>query len=414
MSRKRGVPALLLALAVLSGCAPKWRQGEVVVIQEDDVTIQILAGQSTSDAGSEEMIGQVLREKFPDVDFQWICVDWGDAFAPQMASRFAAGKVPDILIGKAQDVPVYQELGAILPIDGSVCSGIAPDALEQVTVNGELYGLPYNTLYQGVLYNKEIFEELGLSVPRTREELEQVAAACEAAGITPFAVHYGDIWAVGNVTMQLWMNDLFLQDPGWSGNGGFAGEPLIRDAFGQCRYMREHSFPDAMQIGQAECDQRFARGEAAMFMTGTWTLQTLMQQSPDMKIGIFPYPNTTGNANLLEETNMTFMKGRTGKDTALVDEILMELGHNQALAAEVTGFTTSNSTFIELANTGEALTLSDGERYRENGRIANVAAGNTRFAWPFQVAVAEQTVRWMNGTLDMDGLLEFMSKYSAK
>lgn len=130
MSRKSGALSLLLALALLSGCTPKWQRGEVVVIQEDHVTIQILAGQSTSDAGSEEMIGQVLREKFPDVDFQWTCVDWGDGFAPQMTSRFAAGKVPDILIGKAQDVPVYQELGAILPIDSSVCSGIAPDALE--------------------------------------------------------------------------------------------------------------------------------------------------------------------------------------------------------------------------------------------------------------------------------------------
>lgn len=283
-----------------------------------------------------------------------------------------------------------------------------------MTVNGELYGLPYNTLYQGVLYNKEIFEELGLSAPRTREELEHAVAICETAGITPFAVHFGDIWAVGNVTMQLWMNDLFLQYPNWSENGGFTAQPLIQDAFLQCRYMREHSFQDAMQINQAECDQRFARGEAAMFMTGTWTLQTLMQQSPDMKVGIFPYPNTTGNANLLEETNMTFMKGRTGKDTALVDDILLELGRNQVLAAEITEFTTSNSTLIELENTGGALTLSDGEHYRESGRIANVAIGNTRFAWPFQVAVAEQTVRWMNGTLNMDGLLEFMERYSAK
>lgn len=414
MSWKRCALALLLALAILSGCTPKWQRGEVVVIQKDNTTIQILAGQSTSDAGSEEMIEQVLREKFPDVDFQWICVDWGDAFAPQMTSRFAAGKVPDILIGKAQDIPVYQELGAILPIDSNVCSGIAPDALEQVTVDGKLYGLPYNTLYQGVLYNKEIFEELGLSAPQTREDLEQVVAACEAAGITPFAVHFGDIWAVGNVTMQLWMNDLFLQYPNWDKNGDFTAEPLIQDAFVQCRYMREHSFPDAMQINQTECDQRFARGEAAMFMTGTWTLQTLMQQSPDTKFGIFPYPNTTGNANLLEETNMTFMKGHTGKDTALVDDILLEIGRNQALASEITEFTTSNSTLIEQMNSGEALTLSDSERYRESGRTANVAIGNAQFTWPFQVAVAEQTVRWMNGTLDMDGLLDFMSRYSAK
>lgn len=412
MSRKHGLPALLLALALLTGCTPKWQQGEVVVIQEDNITIQILAGQSTSDAGSEEMIGQVLREKFPDVGFQWTCVDWGSAFAPQMTSRFAAGKVPDILIGKAQDVSVYQELGAILPIEAGACGSIDPDALELVTVDGELYGLPYNTLYQGVLYNKGIFEELGLSVPRTRAELEQVVTACEAAEITPFALHFGDTWAVGNVTMQFWMNDLFLQYPDWAEHGDFAPEPLVRDAFMQCRYMLDHSFPDAMQINQAECDQRFARGEAAMFMTGTWTLQTLIQQSPDMEVGIFPYPNTTGDARLLEETNLTFMKGRTGKDTALVDEILLELGRNQALAAEITDFTTSNSTLIGLSDADGVQMLSIDKRWREDGAAANVAVGNAQFPWTFQTAVAEQTVRWMNGALEMEDLLDFMSKNS--
>lgn len=409
MSRKRAVLPLLLALAFLTGCTPRWQQGEVVVIQEDNVTIQILAGQSTSDAGSEEMIGQVLREKFPEVDFQWTCVDWGSAFAPQMTSRFAAGKMPDILIGKAQDVAVYQELGAILPIDGGACGGIDPEALELVTVDGELYGLPYNTLYQGVLYNKGIFEELGLSVPQTREELEQVVAACEAAEITPFALHFSDTWAVANASMQLWMNDLFLQYPDWPETGDPAALPLVQDAFLQCRYMLDHSFPDAMQINQLECDQRFARGEAAMFMTGTWTLQALIQQSPDMQVGMFPYPNTTGNARLLEETNLTFMKGRTGKDTDLVDEILLELGRNQALAAEITEFTTSNSTLTGLADTDSVKTLGDGAQWRENGAVANVAVGNSQFPWSFQTAAAEQAVQWMNGALELDALLNFMS-----
>ena len=120
------------------------------------------------------------------------------------------------------------------------------------------------------------------------------------------------------------------------------------------------------------------------------------------------------NAKLLEETNMTFMKGSTGRNAALVDEILLELGRNRTLAEEITEFTTSNSTFIERANTGVVLTLGDSEHYRESGRLANVRVGNTQFPWPFQVAVAEQTARWLSGALDMDGLLAFMAGYSSK
>lgn len=411
MRNSRRMFLLLAALVLVTGCAAKWQQGEVVVVQEDKASVQILAGQSTSDAGSEEMIESALRESFPDVDFQWVCVDWGDGFAPQMTSRFAAGKMPDILIGKAQDVPVYQALGAILPVSAQACVNVAPEALALTAVEGEVYGLPYNSLCQGVLYNKDIFEKLGLSVPETRKELEQAVAVCEAAGITSFAAHYGDVWAVGNVTMQLWMNDLFLQYPQLEADFETM-KPLIEDAFLQCRYMKEHSFSDAMQINQTECDKRFARGEAAMFMTGTWTLQTLSQQTPDLKVGIFPYPNTTGDARLLEETNLTFMKGNTGKDTVLVDEILMKIGSDQGLAAEIAEFTTASSTFTALAGTGGTLALSEGAAYRESGRIANVATGNSQFAWPFQMEVAQRTVQWLEGKLSMDALLQYVSQGS--
>lgn len=407
--------AVLLLAALLTGCAADWQKGEVVVVQEDKVTVQILAGQSTSDAGSEEMIDRVLRAKFPEVDFQWTCVDWGSAFAPQMTSRFAAGKMPDILIGKAQDVAVYQPLGAILPVEPEACAGVDPEALERVTVDGTIYGLPYNTLYQGVLYQREIFEKLGLDVPRTRQELAHVVEVCEQAGVTPFAVNYGDIWAVGNMTMQLWMNDLFLQYPDWSEgldktNSGFMTEPLVRDALEQCRYMREHSFEDAMQINQAECDKRFAQGEAAMYMTGTWTLQTLSQLTPELKIGLFPYPSATGEAGLLEETNLTFMKGNTGKDTDLVDKILLELGSDPVLAGEISEFTTANSTFTDLETDRSVPVLEDGEAYRAGGQVANVAIGNTQFVWPFQVSVAQQTVRWMEGEMKIEELLEYAAK----
>ena len=180
--------AIMLVVAVLlSGC---FQQGEVVVIQNDRVTIHILAGQSTSDAGSEEMIQQVLQEKFPHVDFQWTCVDWGEGFADQVTSKVAAGRIPDILIGKAQDVAVYYGLGAILPVDPASCAGISQKELDEVTINGEIYGIPYNTLYQGVLYNKSIFEELDLEVPET--ELDSVRVY-SSYGITHVLIQHGNI-----------------------------------------------------------------------------------------------------------------------------------------------------------------------------------------------------------------------------
>lgn len=410
--RTARVFALLLAAALLlTGC---FRQGEVVVIQNDRVTIHILAGQSTSDAGSEEMIQQLLQEKFPLVDFQWTCVDWGEGFADQVSSKVAAGRIPDILIGKAQDVAVYYSLGAILPIDPVSCAGISRKELDEVTIDGTIYGMPYNTLYQGVLYNKEIFNRLGLEAPETREELKQAVAACEEAGITPFALHYGDSWYVANLNMQLWTNDLFAQHPEFAASLkdksiGFTGDSLIADAFRQSKFMLDHSFPDALQVNQAECVKRFIQGEAAMYMTGTWSLQTLTQMNSGMEVGIFPYPNLTGDASLLQETNMTFMKGNSGKNSHLVDEILLEIGTNEDLARDIAEFTAADSTFAALSDSGMTRMDVLSQIYHEREQVANVALGNGQFVWSFQSTVAEKAQDWLSGKASLNDLLKYMA-----
>lgn len=69
-----------------------------------------------------------------------------------------------------------------------------------------------------------------------------------------------------------------------------------------------HTWEDAFQIDQFECDSRFVRGEAAMYLTGSWSMQFSSQYGKDIDFGIFPFPNQTGDAKLIKETNMTFMK----------------------------------------------------------------------------------------------------------
>ena len=57
--------------------------------------------------------------------------------------------------------------GNLAPIRESCSAMIKQDALDLVTVDGTVYGLPFNAWYQGVLYNKKIFDTYGLEVPQT-------------------------------------------------------------------------------------------------------------------------------------------------------------------------------------------------------------------------------------------------------
>ena len=61
---------------------------------------------------------------------------------------------------------------------------------------GRTPALPYSVMAASVIYNRAIFEEQGLEVPRTWSELLAVCDALEAAGITPFYATFKDDWTV--------------------------------------------------------------------------------------------------------------------------------------------------------------------------------------------------------------------------
>ena len=59
---------------------------------------------------------------------------------------------------------------------------------------GKIYGVAPFFAIAGVFVNEGIFERLGLSVPTTIDEMEQVADKLLAAGIQPFALGARDKW----------------------------------------------------------------------------------------------------------------------------------------------------------------------------------------------------------------------------
>lgn len=136
---------------------------------EETVTLRVLAGQSTTDAGIEDMIDAALAEKYPNIKLEWECVDWGNDFQPKMQVYMQSG-LPDIMIGKAQDVSTYGSLGLLADLtDKPYMDNILDAAKTGVTLDGKVMGMTFNCLYQGVYYSRAIFEKLGLSVPTTLE-----------------------------------------------------------------------------------------------------------------------------------------------------------------------------------------------------------------------------------------------------
>ena len=128
---------IVILLLSLTGCISYKENNKET--ERDTIVISVLAGQSTSDAGVEDMVDEWMEKNFPQVYLEWECVDWGDQFNTQMKSRIAAGEIPDIMIGKAQDVSTYAPKGVLGEIDEKYLDRGLDAARENVTVDGKTY-----------------------------------------------------------------------------------------------------------------------------------------------------------------------------------------------------------------------------------------------------------------------------------
>ncbi|MHB8130013.1 MAG: ABC transporter substrate-binding protein [Mobilitalea sp.] len=378
--------------------------------EEDLIILTVLAGQSTSDAGIEDMIDEALAEKHPNIQLEWECVDWGEKFDSQMQARFAAGDVPDIIVGKAQDVYAYAIGGNLAAISISSTNKINEQALQAVTLEGVVYGLPYNAFYQGVIYNKDIFEKFDLKPPTTLKELKEIVSILKESQMVPFASHFQESWNVGNMTMQFLMNDIFSEEPNWGeryrkGEVEFRGNDKIEVCLEQNQYILANSWTDAMIIDQYESDRRFLEGEAAMYLTGSWSLQSVNQYDEDQEYGMFPYPNQSGDSDLIRETNMTFMKSNTSKYGDIVDQILKELITNETLIQDILDFTQTFSTIKDIEPKYQSSIENDVNWYEEKQQVVEVTAGNNQLIWTFQNDLAMRQQEWLQGKISLEDVL---------
>lgn len=399
---------MLLAMCLLvTGCAivpvPQPMQ------QEEKVLLTVLAGESTSDPGMAELIYERIEEAFPNVELEWENVDWGERFSVRLNAMLSSGEAPDIIIGKAQDIQAFYPTGALGVFPETLASRLVDEAVEAGMADGKLYGLVYNQLYQGVLYNKNIFWRYNFEVPQTEAELAAIVDRLNRVGQTPFAAHFQETWHTGNILMQFAIGDVFSKEPDW-GDRLRAGEvsfsdPAYRSCAQKVAYQYENTWTDAMQVTQSESDLRFAGEEAVMYLGGSWSVQALKSVAPYRKIGIFPYPNSTGDAKLIAEPNITFMKGAATKYDALIDEIFEMLLSDEELARTVCAFTQTDTCLKGVEVDSLDMIREDIERYRAEDRIVSASIGNNQLIWAFQYDCAELLLSHLRGEQTLDSVL---------
>ncbi len=405
---------IVLSLFLIAFCVScnQYFLPEVKPVPSQKELVTVLHGQSTSDPGLEEMMIKTIKRDCPEVLIEWESMDWGEDFSGEMRARIAAGNLEDIIIGKAQDVYSYYGSGCLSSFSEEFTKNILPEALQSVTINGQVYGLPYNRLYQGVIYNKNIFYRYGLEVPHTQEDLEAICQRLNNVGLTPFAAHFREDWYTANILMQFMTNEFLAQDENWgdlfrSGKNNFKDSKEIKNCFDQVEFVYKNSWDDVSNVNQQDCTMAFAADEAAMFLTGTWTVQTLQTIRPDIEIGIFPYPNSKGNSKILYEPNITFMRNVYSSEAETADKVIAALIDDIDLAEDIAAFTQTESLRIGAHPESLKMLQKNLSDYKDPADSIDVSIGNNQLVWHFQDLLAEKSREYLEDKISLEDLLAF-------
>ncbi len=67
-------------------------------------------------------------------------------------------------------------------------AGVNPELAEAFTVDDKIYGAPATVLYNGIYYNKEIFEKYNLDIPETFDEFLALCETLKSENVTPIGM----------------------------------------------------------------------------------------------------------------------------------------------------------------------------------------------------------------------------------
>jgi len=216
-----------------------------------------------------------------------------DQYDSVLQARLTGDDAPDLYTIHSNNLETYYNAGYIKDLSSEVLAGkIYDDVKKTVTVDGKLMAVPIESQAWGVLYNKDIFTECGLTVPDTISDLEAICTALKDKGYTPFLLAYQEQWVPQLMTALTIGGKVSGDVPDWldrmyKDEGSYTE---ISDIFDVIDVIMQNGTDRAMEEGSEAGSADFANGKAAMYVQGTWASNTIMTTNPDMNLGVFALP----------------------------------------------------------------------------------------------------------------------------
>ena len=256
---------------------------------------------TTAEAAAKDSIAAFEAEN-PDIKVDAEYYE-SSKLGPLLLTQLQAGNAPDVFQanpGNATAAGVWPlaKNGQLMDLTGSDWeSRIYPSTKQYVSWEDKVYGYPVTLSPYAVLYNTELFQELGLKVPTTPDDVLAMCMKVKDAGKVPFVQALSDVSA-GLIIGHLVMGEyVYAVDPDFNqkreaGDVTFADSPQFRQSLQAIVDMNDAGCfqPGAQGTSRPQQYAMFAEGDAVMSIIAAAELPNFTTLNEDIDYGFFTLP----------------------------------------------------------------------------------------------------------------------------
>ncbi|MBG0854872.1 extracellular solute-binding protein [Streptomyces spinoverrucosus] len=292
--------AAVAAVLVTAACAPQTSGNSTSGKDEQTGTLRVWLFQEVNNKPKEQVVQSVLdgfekAHEGTEVTVEYIPVE---TRAQRIKAAFNdPGSAPDVIEYGNTDTAGYVKDGGLEDVtkdftSWSEAKDTDPTAKQSVTVDGKIYGAPYFVGVRALYYRTDVFDELGLDVPKSQAELIETAKEIRAAEPDLYGLAVGGAYTYGAMPF-IWANGGELA----TGKGGsYASAIDSPDARkGITAYTSlfgDDNCPAAKCAGMTGNDTvtAFASGKAGMAIGGDFSHQAVEAGAVKGKYAVVPLP----------------------------------------------------------------------------------------------------------------------------
>lgn len=184
---KRFLSALLCAMLLLTA-VPAIAASEI----EGELTVWVRAEAT----GAESLYGiwgnepgdpyyDYIKEQFPNLKINYVLnKGWGDVAAAAVAGDapdiFFIDGNPDLIMPQIINQGLAEPLNSYIESDTSFVNNFVPGVLSSMTVDGQLYALPFDVMPYGIFVNYDVLDNANVDYPSLNWTLDEFIAMCDA------------------------------------------------------------------------------------------------------------------------------------------------------------------------------------------------------------------------------------------